>query len=572
MISLEERESKNLPNITSLYFKLNFYNRDVFDRLIQQEIMFLDKATKEYEFPVSKLFFLVNLLINYDDVEYVMFKKRVTAWKKLPKHTFKVQPYKYQLEGIEYGLNHSGWLLLDDCGLGKTIQMIYLAEILKQEEKLEHCLIICGINGLKYNWEAEIKKFSNLSCTILGQRTNSKGRQVIAGCQERLEILEKPIKEFFVITNLETLQRKVQSKTKTGKKGARKSFADYFKKSKNKFDMIVLDEAHKCKDPSSLSGSTLLKLKSKHNIALTGTIIMNNPENAYVPLKWTGNLNCTLSMFNKMYNVYGGFGGVQVIGYKNLDLLREHIASCSLRRLKEEVLELPDKNYSIEYVEMGSKQKALYDEVESGIARELDLLPNRKRMTIMQELTANMRARQVTAWPGILSTTVDESAKIDRLEELVEEIVNQGDKVVVFCTFKQCVDEIARRLNNYNPVICTGSQSDAEITANKEKFNNNNSCKVLIATWQKMGTGHTLTAANYAIFVDTPYTNADFQQAADRIYRIGQRKKCFIITLVTKDTYDERVLEIVQRKEILSNYLIDNIESDNLVQLNNYEE
>jgi SNF2 family DNA or RNA helicase len=77
------------------------------------------------------------------------------------------------------------------------------------------------------------------------------------------------------------------------------------------------------------------------------------------------------------------------------------------------------------------------------------------------------------------------------------------------------------------------------------------------ATWQKMGTGHTLTAANYCIFVDTPWTDADFQQAADRIYRIGQNKKVTIITLITKDTYDERVEEILQRKEKISGYLVD---------------
>jgi len=161
--------------------------------------------------------------------------------------------------------------------------------------------------------------------------------------------------------------------------------------------MIVLDEAHRAKNPSSKSAKNLLKLKSKRNIALTGTVIMNNPENAYLPLKWTGNLNSTFSAFKGMYNVYGGFGGVQVIGYKNLDLLKEHIASCSLRRLKSEVLDLPEKTYQIEYVEMGTRQRALYNEVEKGIAEELDLLPKNKQLTIMEELVMHIRERQVTA-------------------------------------------------------------------------------------------------------------------------------------------------------------------------------
>lgn len=149
--------------------------------------------------------------------------------------------------------------------------MIYLAEILKEQEKINHCLIICGVNGLKYNWASEIEKFSKLDYVILGQTITKTGKNKISPVIERCKQLKNSIKEFFVITNIETLQSK--------------EFADAFNKSKNKFDMIVLDEAHKAKNPSSKSAKTLLKLKSSRNIALTGTVIMNNPENAYLPLK-----------------------------------------------------------------------------------------------------------------------------------------------------------------------------------------------------------------------------------------------------------------------------------------------
>ena len=98
-----------------------------------------------------------------------------------------------------------------------------------------------------------------------------------------------------------------------------------------------------------------------------------------------------------MYNIYGGYNNVQVIGHKNLNLLQEHIASCSLRRLKTDVLELPDKTYQIEYVEMGAKQQALYNEVSLGIAEELDKLPKNKQLTIMEEMVMHMRQRQFTA-------------------------------------------------------------------------------------------------------------------------------------------------------------------------------
>ena len=549
MILIEEKPSNKLPNITSLYLTIPFINLDLDTKLKQQPNSYYDKKTGKYEFAITKLFYLVSLLIKYDNIDFKPYKETKKDLVSCNDFNFSIKPYSYQLEGIEYGLNHNGWLLLDDQGLGKTFQMIYLAEVLKKKENLKHCLIICGVNGLKYNWANEISKFSNLSYVVLGQKVTKTGKIRTSSVAERCKQLKQGLSEFFVITNIETLQSK--------------DFIDAFNKSKSKFDMIVLDEAHRCKNPSSKSAKNLLKLKSKRNIALTGTIIMNNPEDAYLPLKWTGNLNCTYSNFKGMYNIYGGFGGVQVIGHKNLDLLQEHIASCSLRRLKSDVLDLPDKTYLVDYVEMGTKQKALYKEISDGILAELDLLPN-KNMSIIQELTLNMRARQVTAWPGILTSQDIPSAKLDRLDDLVEDIVSQGDKIVVFCTFKAAIPEIARRLAKFNPLICTGDQSDIEINLNKKKFETVDINKVLVCTWQKMGTGHTLTAANYVIFVDTPWTDADFQQCCDRIYRIGQNKKCFIITLVTKDTYDERVLEIVERKEAIGSYLLDNKITDKL--------
>lgn len=483
------------------------------------------------------------MLTKFDDVNIKFFKQ-----KELPKQTckgmkFKYKPFSYQIEGIDYGLMHSGWLLLDDQGLGKTLQMLYLAEALKKKEGLKHCLIICGVNNLKYNWAYEIEKMSSLSYKILGERQRKNGTKYIGSVNDRCKDLQNTIKEFFVITNIETLQDN--------------KFVEAFRKSKNKFDMIVLDEAHRVKNPSAKATKNLLKISAPRCIALTGTLLMNSPDNAYVALKWTGNLSCTHSAFCQMYNVYGGYNNVQVIGYKNLDLLQEHLSHCSLRRRKEDVLDLPEKTYQREYVEMGPKQQELYNEVAVGIAEELDKLTKRKKLTLMEEMVLHMRLRQITAYPGILSTTVTQSAKLDRLEELVEDITAQDDKVLVFCTFKSTVPEIKKRLAKYNPLVCTGDTPDFEINSNKTLFDKNINNKVMICTWQKMGTGHTLTAANYVIFIDTPWTDADFQQAADRAYRIGQHKHTFVITLICKNTYDERVQEILDRKEILSSYVID---------------
>lgn len=543
MVTIVEDHSKKIPAVTSLYIKLDTYNKLLFDTIVQTPNIVYDSKTYTFEAPVNKLQFLVNIITKFDNCSFRYLKTEKNDYITCDNYKFKVKPYKHQIEGIEYGLNNThGWLLLDDAGLGKTFQMICLSDALRQFEGLQHCLVICGVNSLKNTWLSEVGIYSDLDATILGQKITKRGKLVIGSVADRLEHLKSDIKEFFVITNMQTLQSK--------------EFADAFKKSKTRFDMIVFDEAHRVKNPSSMSAKTLMKLKAKRRIGLSGTVIMNKPEDAYVPLKWTDNVSCNYTQFKNMFNVYGGFGGVQVVGYKNLNILQDLIKSCSLRRLKKDVLDLPERTFVTERVDMGKEQQDLYNQVAEGIAKELDLLPGKP--TIIQELTINMRLRQITAYPGIVSTAVTKSAKLERLEELVETIVNQGDKVVVFNTFKGAAYVEKDLLSQYNPVICTGDQDDDEINMHKHTFMNDPTCKVMIATWQKMGTGHTLTAASYMIFIDTPWTQADFSQASDRIYRIGQKNACTIITLITNDSYDERVAEILDRKEQLAGYLTDN--------------
>ena len=157
---------------------------------------------------------------------------------------------------------------------------------------------------------------------ILGSRYNKAGKRHIGSVKERVEDLLKPINEFFIITNIETLREE--------------KVVQALKKQINKIDMIVLDEAHKAKSPTSSQGKNLLKLSwPRRKVALTGTILLNSPLDAYVPLKWIGYDCATYSKFKQQYCEYGGFRGVQIIGYKNLDMLQEQIKQISLRRKKE---------------------------------------------------------------------------------------------------------------------------------------------------------------------------------------------------------------------------------------------
>ena len=538
MINIIERKNSKVPGSSSLYISFP-YNKDIIDAIKTTQMCVYDKDSKEWEVPITSLSTLVELLSPIDEIQIDLLQYKESKEKTHQLSKYKTSPFSYQEEGIQYGLNHNKWLLLDAPGLGKTLQLTYLAQELKKRKNIEHCLIICGINTLKTNWKKEIQKHSDLSCMILGERVNTKGKTVFEGVQYRLNQLNNPIDEFFVITNVETLRDDKIVKA--------------LNKGKNKFDMIIFDEIHVCKSPTSIQGKNLLKLKSaKYKVGATGTLLMNNPLDTFMALKWIGAESASYTNFKYYYCLYGGQFNNELLGYRNLDTLKHMLGTCSLRRDKS-LLNLPPKTIINEIVDMPDRQRKFYEDIKAGIKDEVDkvkLMPN-------VLLSMVMRLRQATAHPGILSTENIPSGKIDRCCDLVEQIVSDGNKVVVFSTFKETLDALKEKLKYYKPLIGTGDIPDEEISSNVDKFQTNDKNKVFLGTWQKCGTGLTLTAATYMIFMDTPWTDAAFEQACDRIYRIGTTKPVTIYNLITSDSIDERVLEIVSDKAALADYVID---------------
>lgn len=309
---------------------------------------------------------------------------------------------------------------------------------------------------------------------------------------------------------------------------------------------------HNCKDVTSIQGKHLLKLQAETMISMTGTPLMNNPLDLFIHLKWLGYEKHPFYSFKQHYCVFGGFGGYQIVGYKHLDQLKAQFEDIMLRRLKKDVLDLPDKIYTTEYVEMSSKQTKIYKEVFSDISDNIDKVSN-----AVNPLSELIRLRQATGYTGILSSTIKESAKLDRLEELIEEIASNGEKAIIFSNWTSMTDPTFERLRKYNPAIITGNTKDNERAAQQDKFMNNDSCKVIIGTTGAMGTGLTLTAANTVIFLDEPWNKALKDQAEDRAHRIGTKSNVNIITLICKDTIDERIHDLVEKKGQLSNLLVD---------------
>ena len=312
MIQVEERLTSKVPGITSVFIKFN-YNKDLINSLKQIPCYNYSKKTNEWEIPVTYLSELLDILCIYDDIDLQLYDLTIPESVTYKLSTYKTKPFDYQLEGIQFGLNHDKWLLLDPPGLGKTLQLIYLAEELHKRNKLQHCLIICGINTLKTNWKKEIEKHSKLDCTILGERVNTKGKVIYGGISDRLKQLNTTIKEFFVITNIETIR-------------SNDILNAMLKNKKNKFDMIVVDEIHKCRNKSSKQGNNLLKLtKAKYRIGATGTLLLNDPLDCYVPLQWIDADRSTKGNFERYYSIYGGPFGHDFIGYRNLDTLKKQL-------------------------------------------------------------------------------------------------------------------------------------------------------------------------------------------------------------------------------------------------------
>lgn len=539
MIYVTERQTNKLPGITSLFVHFD-YNRSIVDEIKVLENSIFDKETKEWEVPIGQLSELIDRCCLFDDISITTLPNDEKKNIKYDLTQYKTRPFPYQEDGIQFGLNHDSWLLLDPPGLGKTLQTIYIAQELKLRYGIEHCLIICGINTLKTNWKNEIEKHSDLSCRILGQRTTRRGRVVVDGIPERIKQLQEPIDEFFVITNIETLRDDTIIKLLR-------------KNSKNKFDMVVVDEIHTTKNPTSAQGKNLLKLNgARFKIGATGTLLMNNPLDMYVPLKWIGADRSTYTNFKYYYCRYGGIFGNELVGFKNIDTLKSQLDKYSLRRSKD-ILSLPPKTIINEYVDMNTSQMNFYDNIKDGIISQVDKV----KMSTANLLAMIARLRQATVLPSMLTTEPIQSSKIIRAVDLAEQILNGGDKVVIFSTFKQPVYELYDHLEKFGAVIGTGDSKDADIENAIYNFQNNDNVRVFLGTWSKCGTGITLTQARYMIFLDTPWTNSAYEQAQDRIYRIGTSKPVFIYNLIANESIDERVLEIITDKKYLSDYVID---------------
>jgi len=515
------------------------------------------KKQQVWEVPCNKLTALCDTLTFLDDIHLHLIPdpeiEEISSEGNLTDFEisqFRFKPFRHQIDGINYMLTQRNkMLLLDAPGVGKTIQIIGFAETLKRRGLIDHCLIVCGVNSIKLNWERELKQFSTESCRIIGKKVTKTGSIRYTSVKERIAELTGPLEEFFIIVNIETLRND--------------SVIEAISKSANKFGLIAVDEIHRAGNTTSEQGHNLLKLQAPYKIAATGTLITNSALSAYGPLKFIEKEKATLTNYKGMYLRFGGFNGYQVVGQQNLDVLQEEIKDCSLRRTLEEVREdIPDLQIKMEVVEPEEEDIKFYEAIKAGVREEADKI----KLTANNLLALTIRLRQATACPSILTSQPVQSTKLLRCKELVEEILDSGEKVVVFSTFKPPVYELAKMLEGRQVLVNTGDMPADEINRNVNTFRDTAEPQVFLATGSLMGTGHNLNSAMYLIFIDTPWTWSEFDQQFSRVYRVNNTRPAFVKVLATAGTIDERVWEIVNRKKNTADYLVDGKVSDEMME------
>lgn len=513
------------------------------------------KDLKAWELPCDdySLTFIKELMRKYDSISYNKLfgssldivvseeKQKEIDSITLPNIDSKIKLFKHQEDTIKFGILRNSFLLGDEMGLGKTAAVIHYAIYKKTSSYYKHCLVITGINGLKYNWYKEVSIHSNESSYILGMRElKRKQGYKIGNSNDILKDLESIDNlPYFIITNIETL-RNTQIASKLVK------LVEY-----NKIQMVVMDEAQAIKNPQSQQGSAFLRLRAKTKVAMTGTPIMNNPVELYPIFNWLDIDNHSYYQFKQHYCIFGGYSNYEIVGYKHLEDIQKKLDKVMLRRLKKDVLDLPDKLYKTEYLEMTKEQERLYKEVKTDILSQIDLIKS-----VPNPLVSLLRLRQVTGNPQLLASDAQISPKFIRLLELAKELKENNEKFIVFSNWSSMIKSAYDMLSKYMKCeIITGETPQNDRMGIIDNFTNNSNC--ILGTVGALGTGFNLTAATTIIFLDSPWNRATKVQAEDRAYRIGTKSNVSIITLVCKDSIDERIEEIIYKKGIMSDVIVD---------------
>ena len=425
-------------------------------------------------------------------------------------------PLEHQKESIQKLVENKKFILADDMGLGKTTSTIIAA----LESGSKKVLIICPAT-LKINWKREIENYSDKPVYI------AEGKNFSTDAD-------------FVIINYDII----------------KNFHDTKKKGESQildanFDLVVVDEAHYIKNATAQRTKLINDLVKKVDRLwlLTGTPMTSRPIDYFnllsliespVAKNWMAYAirYCQGYQFN-----VGGRKVWNVMGASNLEELRDRTAGLTLRRLKENVLDLPDKIITPVYLRLKSK---MYEEIMGEYYDWYDKNPEESKSLTVQ-FTKLTKIRQVIA---------DE--KISQTIELAENIVEQGKKVIIFCNFTDSLNKICEHFGKA-AVKVDGSMSKPERQHSVDSFQDSDKIKVFVGNIKAAGVGITLTAAEAVIMNDLSFLPSDHAQAEDRAYRYGQKNNVLVYYPIFENTIEGIIYDILNnKKQVIATVMGDN--------------
>lgn len=493
------------------------------------------KKLRVSKFNFSVIDEMMDLISDQDIIKELDEKKKLLLNENPENHSDIAIPEEinavlrpYQVAGFQWlaYLEKVKWggLLADDMGLGKTVQTLTFLQYYKSKNQGIHALVICP-TSLLYNWENEIRKFAPQLSYLIHH-----------GSSRTLKYTELSGYDIIISTY-----------------GTLRSDAELF--AKNEVDYIVLDESQTIKNPNSKVAKAAQFIPARNRIALSGTPMQNNTFDLYSQMNFLnpgmlGNKEFFKEQFAKPVDKFQD--------QETKDHLRKLVYPFMLRRTKEQVADdLPDKTDITLYCEMGPQQRAIYEAYKNMYrSRILGSIEQqgieKSQFAILQGL---MKLRQICDSPAILRDEQkfdNHSAKLDELTRELEE--NTGEhKVLIFSQFLGMLALIREKLKQHQIPFqyFDGSYTAIQREQAINEFQNNQACRVFLISLKAGGMGLNLTAADYVYIVDPWWNPAVEQQAIDRTHRIGQTKNIFAYRMICKDTVEEKIMLLKEKKNSL---------------------
>lgn len=431
--------------------------------------------------------------------------------------------YPHQIEGVRELARRKSFLLADDMGLGKSIQALTVFAIDVVRGWAETALVVCPAT-LKGNWSDEIDKFTRLQHIVLEGTPAQRNKQMI-----EFASIEGPK---ILIVNYEQVSSHLEALDKMA------------------FDVAIFDEAHYLKNPRAKRTQACLSVYSRRSFMLTGTPMLNHVNElwsilhridpAAYPKYWS---------FLNRYAVFGGYKDKQIVGVKNEKELTERLQNVMLRRLKKDVLSLPEVQMIERRVDLADEQRKLYSEVlnEMRLPRHDEATPD----DIDNALTKFLRLKQICG-TTLPFTGVDVSSKLDLATADDTELLENGNRLVVFTQFRDVQEAYVKRMADLGVPIF---QLHGDIPMNTrqpvvKEWGLTKTPGVLVCMLQVAGIGLNMTAARHGSFLDKLFVPGLNQQAIDRMHRIGasETQAIQVREYICRNTIENRVNQILRTK------------------------